>query len=29
MLAKVASDMGKPRGFSVIGRTDALGVIGR
>jgi DNA polymerase-4 len=28
MLAKIASDMGKPRGFSVIGRTDALDVIG-
>jgi DNA polymerase-4 len=28
MLAKIASDMGKPRGFSVIGRSDALEVIG-
>jgi len=28
MLAKIASDMGKPRGFSVIGRSDALDVIG-
>jgi DNA polymerase-4 len=28
MLAKIASDMGKPRGFSVIGRNDALDVIG-
>jgi DNA polymerase-4 len=28
MLAKIASDMGKPRGFSVIGQTDALDVIG-
>jgi DNA polymerase-4 len=28
MLAKIASDMGKPRGFSVIGRADALDVIG-
>jgi DNA polymerase-4 len=28
MLAKIASDMGKPRGFSVIGREDALDVIG-
>jgi DNA polymerase-4 len=28
MLAKLASDLGKPRGFSVIGRSDALSVIG-
>jgi DNA polymerase-4 len=28
MLAKIASDMGKPRGFSVIGQADALDVIG-
>jgi len=28
MLAKIASDMGKPRGFSVIGNADALDVIG-
>jgi DNA polymerase-4 len=28
MLAKIASDMGKPRGFSVIGQSDALDVIG-
>ena len=28
MLAKIASDMGKPRGFSVIGRSDALAIIG-
>ena len=28
MLAKIASDMGKPRGFSVIGAADALDVIG-
>jgi DNA polymerase IV len=28
MLAKIASDMGKPRGFSVIGQSDALEVIG-
>ena len=28
MLAKIASDMGKPRGFAVIGRADALEVIG-
>jgi DNA polymerase-4 len=28
MLAKIASDMGKPRGFAVIGALDALDVIG-
>ena len=28
MLAKLASDLGKPRGFRVIGRSDALAVIG-
>ncbi len=28
MLAKLASDLGKPRGFAVIGRSDALSVIG-
>jgi DNA polymerase-4 len=28
MLAKLASDMNKPRGFAVIGRDDALDVIG-
>jgi DNA polymerase-4 len=28
MLAKLASDLGKPRGFHVIGRSDALTVIG-
>ncbi len=28
MLAKIASDMGKPRGFSVIGRSDMLDIIG-
>jgi DNA polymerase-4 len=28
MLAKIASDMGKPRGFAVIGQDDALDVIG-
>ncbi len=28
MLAKIASDLGKPRGFSVIGAADALDVIG-
>jgi len=27
MLAKLASDMGKPRGFAVIGRSDALDII--
>ena len=28
MLAKIASDMNKPRGFAIIGETDALEVIG-
>ena len=28
MLAKIASDMGKPRGFCVIGESDALDVLG-
>jgi DNA polymerase-4 len=28
LLAKLASDLGKPRGFAVIGRSDALDVIG-
>jgi len=28
MLAKLASDLGKPRGFRIIGRTDALEIIG-
>jgi DNA polymerase-4 len=28
LLAKLASDLGKPRGFAVIGRSDALAVIG-
>ncbi len=28
MLAKLASDLGKPRGFQMIGRSDALDVIG-
>jgi DNA polymerase-4 len=28
MLAKLASDLGKPRGFRIIGRSDALSVIG-
>jgi DNA polymerase-4 len=28
MLAKIASDLGKPRGFHVIGRSDALSVLG-
>ncbi|MDB5361100.1 MAG: polymerase [Rhodospirillales bacterium] len=29
MLAKLASDLDKPRGFSIIGESDALDVIGR
>jgi DNA polymerase-4 len=28
MLAKIASDLGKPRGFRVIGQSDALAVLG-
>ena len=28
MLAKIASDMGKPRGFSLIGQSDMLDIIG-
>jgi DNA polymerase IV len=28
MLAKIASDLGKPRGFRIIGRSDALAVLG-